>query len=103
MRRMRVADAVRELSRGQGGEGEVRLCASVGVMPSCLPCGDSELFGRHLFERPSCWARGGLGREELRRCREVLDGHHSMVMETFLEMDRICVSVVQNSREKDCP
>jgi len=32
---------------------------------------------------------------------EVLDGHHSMMMETFLKMDRICVSVVQNSREKD--
>ena len=33
-----------------GEEGKIRLYASVGVVPSCLPCGDGELFGRRLLE-----------------------------------------------------
>src|SRR5216684_2963321 len=57
MRGLRVAEASgctlddwRKFTGGRGREGEVCLGASVGLVPSGLPCRDGELFGLCLLK-----------------------------------------------------
>src|SRR5713226_10552279 len=113
MRRMRVADALREppaapaMAGGRARYACVCLSALCHLachaeMASCLAVAfwKAIVLGSQWF--------GGKGVKAVSRARsmqrwmpavEASDGHHSMVMEMFRKMERICVRVVQNSRE----
>src|SRR5216684_1900632 len=119
---MRVAEAVREppaapsMTGGcfpEGGDGRARY-AWVRLSALChLPChAEMASCWTLLFETQPCWALwfGGKGAVAVSRARsmqrrmpaiEATDRHHSMVTREFLKLERIWISVVQNSRDKD--